>query len=114
VFRDGKDKQMRDLIAAAVLAAVFAALSVPAQSAPRSASGPRGPSGGVEFAPVDLRGPTLPPENILTPDSGWNGSGSAGVAGPSYSPVNVQPLFGPPVATAPVKHPHKPYIILNQ
>ena len=105
---------MKDLIAAAVLAAVFAALSVPAQSAPRSASGPRGPSGGVEFAPVDLRGPTLPPENILTPDSGWNGSGSAGVAGPSYSPVNVQPLFGPPVATAPVKHPHKPYIILNQ
>jgi hypothetical protein len=105
---------MRGLIAASALAAVLAALSVPAQCAPRSQSGPRGPSGGVEFAPVDLRGPTLPPDGSLTPDSAWNGSGSAGVAGPAYSPNHVLPLFAPPAAPAPQPKKHKPYIILNQ
>jgi hypothetical protein len=105
---------MRSQIAVGFLVAVFMALPVVAQSAPRSQSGPRGPSGGVEFAPVDLRGPTLPPDGSLTPDSGWNGSGSAGVAGPAYSPNDVLPLFAPPVAPAPQPKKHKPYIILNQ
>lgn len=105
---------MRSLIAAGAFAAMFAGLSVSAQSAPRSQSGPRGPSGGVEFAPVDLRGPTLPPDGSLTPDLGWNGSGSAGVAGPAYSPNNVLPLFAPPIAPVPQPKKHKPYIILNQ
>jgi len=100
------------------LAAAFAAVSQSAEAAPRSASGPRGPSGGVEFAPVDRLGPTLAPDNMLTPDSGWMGSGSAGVAGPIFS-WSGPSLFGETVAAPPPPPPpkrpqHKPYIILNQ
>lgn len=100
---------MRSLIVAAALTAILAALPQSAQSAPRSGSGPRGPSGGVEVAPVDRLGPTLTPDNSLTADSGWNGSGSSGVAGPAFGPTDLQPLFGPP---PPPKR--KPYIILNK
>src|SRR6185437_1368894 len=111
-----KDNEMRTLFLTAAFAAAFAAASPSAEAAPRSASGPRGPSGGVEFAPIDARGPTLKPDNLLTPDSGWMGSGSAGVAGPIFS-WSGPTLFGEPVAAAPPppKRPqHKPHIILNQ
>ena len=76
-----------------------------------------GPSGGVEFAPVDRLGPTLAPDNMLTPDSGWNGQagGDAGVAGPIFSSSDVPPLFAAPAPPPPPKRAgKKPYIILNQ
>lgn len=93
-------------------AAAMLALSVGAAGAePRSGSGPRGPAGDVPVAPVDRLGPTLPPDTMLGPDSGWNGSNSAGAAGPNYN--LVQPLFGPPLPTLP-KPRRKPRIILGQ
>ena len=103
---------MRNLFVAGVFTAALAALPQSGESAPRSASGPRGPSGGVEVAPVDRLGPTLAPDNSLTADSGWNGSASAGVAGPALGPTDLQPLFSPPAQ--PPNRKHKPYIILNK
>jgi len=102
---------MKSLILAGVL---FVGLAVPMASAQplyRSQSGPRGGSGGVEVAPVDRLGPTLPPDNMLSPDSGWNNSssGSAGVAGPLFG-SSAPPLFAPPPPPPPA---HQPYIILN-
>ena len=93
-----------------------AALLLPATAALaqyRTSSGPRGPSGGVEVAPVDRRGPTLPADDLLLPDSGWNGHGvsTAGVAGPNWT--LRQPVFGPPLPTLPTPRRRRPYIILD-
>ena len=108
---------MRSLIIAGTVAVVFAASPLSAQPGYRSQSGPRGPSGGVEFAPVDRLGPTLAPDNMLTPNSGWNGQagGDAGVAGPIFSSSDVPPLFAAPAPPPPPKRAgKKPYILLNQ
>lgn len=108
---------MRSLILGSAVVALFAASPLSAQPGYRSQSGPRGPSGGVEFAPVDRLGPTLAPDNMLTPDSGWNGQagGGAGVAGPTFSSSDVPPLFAAPAPPPPPKPAgKKPYIILNQ
>ena len=107
---------MKSLILAGAAAAVFAATPLSAQGY-RSQSGPRGPSGGVEFAPVDRLGPTLAPDNMLTPDSGWNGhaSSGSGIAGPIFSSSDMPPLFAaPPPPPPPKPTGKKPYIILNQ
>ena len=98
-------------LALAGAAALLVVSLVPAVAHPRSGSGPRAAAGDVPFAPVDRRGPTLPPDTMLGPDSGWNGSGSGGAAGPNYN--LVQPLFGPPLPTLP-KPRHKPRIILGE
>jgi hypothetical protein len=98
-------------LALAGAAALLVASLVPAVAQPSSGSGPRGPAGDVPYAPVDRRGPTLPPDTMLGPDSGWNGSGSAGASGPNYN--LVQPLFGPPLPTLP-KPRRKPRIILGE
>ncbi len=89
-------------------AALFAVSIVSAEAAPRSSSGPWTKRYGAASAPVDSLGPTLAPDNFMTGDSGWNSSGSGGVAGPNVT--TKTPLFGPPLV-APKK---KPYIILNQ
>jgi hypothetical protein len=107
---------MKSLILAGAVA-VFAASPLSAQPGYRSQSGPRGPSGGVEFAPVDRLGPTLAPNNMLSPDSGWNGHASSGngIAGPIFSSSDVPPLFAaPPPPPPPKPAGKKPYIILNQ
>ncbi len=88
--------------------ALFAASLASAEAAPRSSSGPWTKHYGAAVAPVDSLGPTLPPDNFMTGDSGWNGSGSGGVAGPNVT--NRTPLFGPPLVAP--KH-KKPYIILD-
>lgn len=44
----------------------------------KSASGPRVRGLGVVSAPVDRRGPTLLPDPLITPDSGFLGSGTGG------------------------------------
>ncbi len=101
---------MRSL--ALVGAAAALAVSIGAAGAePRSGSGPRAAAGDVPVAPVDRRGPTLPPDTMLGPDSGWNGSNSGGAAGPNYN--MVQPLFGPPLPTLPQRR-RAPRIILGQ
>lgn len=82
-----------------------------AAAEPRSGSGPRAAAGDVPVAPVDRLGPTLPPDTMLLPDSGWNQRNTAGAAGPNYN--LVQPLIGPPLPTLPVRR-HKPRIILGQ
>jgi len=92
-----------------ILAALSSAYPATARSL-RSDTGPRGISGGVEVSPVDKLGPTLPTEIYLTPDSGWNSSGSGGVGGSNFSTRPA--LF--PEPTPPPKPKHKPYIILNQ
>lgn len=100
-------RSMTHIVLRSVVAVlVFAA--IPAEARSGSDTGPRGISGAVEVSPVDRLGPTLPPDNLLTPDSGWNGrSGSSGVAGPNYT--TMTPLFAPP---PPPKH--RGYIILNK
>jgi hypothetical protein len=93
-------------------AIAISALSLGAVAAePRSGSGPRAAAGDVPSAPVDRLGPTLPPDTMLGPDSGWNSGHSGGAAGPNYN--LVQPLFGPPLPTLPTPR-HKPRIILGQ
>lgn len=79
------------------------ALSVAAFSssalAYESASGPRVRGLGVVSAPVDRRGPTLLPDPLMTPDSGFLGSGTGGVVSsgrasglPSIVPPPPQPV----------------------
>lgn len=79
------------------------ALSVAAFSssalAYESASGPRVRGLGVVSAPVDRRGPTLRPDPMMMPDSGFLGSGSGGVVSsgrasglPSIVPPPPQPV----------------------
>lgn len=63
-------------------------------SAYESASGPRVRGLGVVSAPVDRLGPTLRPDPLITPDSGWMSSGSAGAAGSGRSP-GLPSLFPP-------------------
>jgi hypothetical protein len=79
-------------------------------SARRSQSGPRGPSGAVEYAPVDALGPTLPPDNLMTPNSGWNSTGSPTLFGPLLGPLNLEPAIPAPAPPAPA---NQPYIILQ-
>lgn len=63
-----------------------------------SASGPRVRGLGVVSAPVDRRGPTLRPDPLITPDSGWMGSGTGGAVSsgrsglPSLVPPPPQPI----------------------
>ncbi|MFT3730157.1 MAG: hypothetical protein QM780_01860 [Hyphomicrobium sp.] len=102
---------MRPLALTGAAAAIVALFSGIADAEPRSGSGPRAAAGDVPVAPVDRLGPTLPPDTMLGPDSGWNGSNSGGAAGPNYN--MVQPLFGPPLPTLPRPR-HKPRIILGQ
>lgn len=102
---------MRPLAFMSAAAATLALLAGAAGAEPRSGSGPRGPDGDVPVAPVDRLGPTLPPDTMLGPDSGWNGGNSGGARGPNYN--LVQPLFGPPLPTLP-KPRRKPRIILGQ
>jgi hypothetical protein len=92
--------------ATSLLAASFGA----ADAQYRSSSGPRGPAGDVPSAPVDRRGPTLAPDTMLLPDSGWNQRSSGGANGPNYT--MTQPLFGPPLPTLPRPRRH-PRIILE-
>ncbi len=96
-------------IAAAALAVSLGAISANAE--PRSGSGPRAAAGDVPSAPVDRQGPTLPPDTMLQPDSGWNQRSTGGANGPNYT--MTQPLFGPPLETLPKPH-RKPRIILGQ
>ncbi len=100
---------MRPLAFTTAVAAVLFLSAQAATAEPASGSGPRGPSGGVESAPVDRLGPTLPPDPMLQPDSGWNQRSTGGANGPNYT--MTQPLFGPPLPTLPR---HKPRIILGQ
>jgi hypothetical protein len=95
-------------ILAASFAAAFAVSLVSAEAAPRSSSGPWTKRYGAAVAPVDSLGPTLAPDNLMTGDSGWNSSGTSGIAGPSFT--TRTPLFGPPLVAPRRK---KPYIILN-
>lgn len=65
-----------------VAAAVFSVLAFSSTaSAYESASGPRVRGLGVVSAPVDRRGPTMRPDPMITPDSAWMGSGTAGATG---------------------------------
>jgi hypothetical protein len=77
----------------------LAVVSVVAFSSPapayESASGPRVRGLGVVVAPVDRRGPTLKPDPLITPDSGWMGSGTAGAAGSGRAPW-LPSLVSPP------------------
>ena len=100
---------MRSLALASI--AAFALPLAAAYAQPTSGSGPRGPAGDVPSAPVDRLGPTLPPDNMLLPDSGWNSRNTGGANGPNYT--MTQPLFGPPLPTLPTRR-HKPRIILGQ
>jgi hypothetical protein len=102
---------MRPLAFTGVLSAALALSLGVAAAEPRSGSGPRTASGGVEVAPVDRLGPTMRLDPMLLPDSGWNGHGSStgGTSGPNYT--MTQPLFGPPLPTLPRR---KPRIILGQ
>jgi hypothetical protein len=106
---------MSNPIAVPVTIAVIALTCVAAAtdaSARRSQSGPRGPSGAVEYAPVDALGPTLPPDNLMTPNSGWNRTGSPTLFGPLLGPLNLQPAVpGPAAPTAPPAN--QPYIIVQ-
>lgn len=102
---------MRPLFLTGAVAAALVLSAGAAGAEPRSGSGPRGPAGDVPFAPVDRLGPTLPPDTMLLPDSGWNQRSTGGAAGPNYN--LVQPLFGPPLPTLPTRR-HKPRIILGQ
>lgn len=103
---------MRPLALTGAAAALLALMSGVTSAQPTSGSGPRAAAGDVPVAPVDRLGPTLPPDTMLGPDSGWNGPGrSGGAAGPNYN--LVQPLFGPPLPTLPTRR-HKPRIILGQ
>jgi hypothetical protein len=101
----------RQRLAFGICALLLAGVLPTSADARKSASGPRGPSGGVEFAPVDRLGPTLAPDERLLPDSGWMGSGTTGVSGPHRGPRNLQPLVPPPAPPPPPGH--KPYIILQ-
>ncbi|MGO4682774.1 hypothetical protein [Hyphomicrobium sp. 2TAF46] len=94
-------------VSASLLLSAAAAVAQP----PRSGSGPRGPDGGVQWAPVDRTGPTFAADDFLLPDSGWNGHGvsTAGVAGPNWT--LRQPVFGPPLPTLPTRR--RGYIILD-
>ncbi|WP_156150794.1 hypothetical protein [Hyphomicrobium sp. 99] len=95
---------------AALLLSAAAAVAQP----PRSSSGPRGPDGGVQWAPVDRLGPTFAADDFLLPDSGWNGHGvaTAGTAGPNWT--LRQPVFGPPLPTLPTPARRRGYIILEE
>lgn len=97
----------RSLSPAAAVALAAGLIALAGQAVAQTGSGPRTARGGVEFAPVDRRGPTFPANNLLTPDSGWNDNSSGGIAGPVYS--TAPPLFAPPP-------PPKPHgrIILKQ
>jgi hypothetical protein len=112
--RDGGLKPERLLLA--VGAAALLLVSAPLADARTSASGPRGPSGGVEFAPVDRLGPTLAPDEQMTPDSGWNGSAASdtGVLGPRSGPRDAPPLIPTAAPPPPPKRHHPPRIILEK
>ena len=75
-----------------------------------SASGPRVPGLGVVWAPVDRRGPTLRPDPLITPDSGWMGSGTGGAvsSGKSGLPSLVPPPPQPIPVVAPAVQPATP------
>ncbi len=59
-----------------------------------SASGPRVRGLGVVSAPVDRRGPTLLPDPLMTPDSGFLGSGTGGAV--SSGKASGLPSIVPP------------------
>ncbi len=105
-----EDCPMRSLALTGIAAVIMALSLGPAGAEPRSGSGPRAAAGDVPSAPVDRLGPTLPPDTMLLPDSGWNRRSSGGANGPNYT--MTQPLFGPPLPTLPKRH--KPRIILGQ
>ncbi|AGK57273.1 hypothetical protein HYPDE_27968 [Hyphomicrobium denitrificans 1NES1] len=69
-------------------------------SAYESASGPRVRGLGVVSAPVNRLGPTLRPDPLITPDSGWMGSGTAGAVG--LGRAGLTPLVPTPAPPAPV------------
>ena len=112
--RDGRTKPERLLIAAG--AAALFLVSAAAADARTSASGPRSRSGGVEFAPVDRLGPTLPPDEQMTPDSGWNGSAASdtGVLGPRSGPRTAPALIPTAAPPPPPRRHHPPRIILEK
>lgn len=95
----------------ACFAIAAVALGVPpfssSASAYESASGPRVRGLGVVVAPVDRLGPTMRPDPLITPDSGWMGSGSAGAAGSGRSP-GLPSLFPPPAQPVQVVVPAGP------
>lgn len=102
---------MRPFAIASAAATILVLSLGPVGAEPRSGSGPRAAAGDVPVAPVDRLGPTLPPDTMLGPDSGWNGRNSGGAAGPNYN--LVQPLFGPKLPTLPTPR-RKPRIILGE
>jgi hypothetical protein len=69
-----------------------------------SASGPRVRGLGVVSAPVDRRGPTLRPDPLMTPDSGWMGSGTGGAVSSGRS-SGLPSLVPPPPQPMPVVAP---------
>lgn len=73
----------------------FQGLLISPAAAYSSSSGPRVPGLGVVAAPVDRLGPTMRPDPRMTPDSGFLGSGTAGVFGNGRS--GLTPVFPPPV-----------------
>ena len=86
---------------------VLPILPLPA-SAYESSSGPRVRGLGAVVAPVDRRGPTLPANPFLLPDSGWaNGAstggarGSGGAGSGPYTPTLAQPVPLPVASPAP-------------
>jgi hypothetical protein len=68
-------------------------------SAYESASGPRVRGLGVVSAPVDRLGPTMRPDPMITPDSAWMGSGTAGAVG--LGRAGLTPLVPTPAPPAP-------------
>jgi hypothetical protein len=96
-------------LVAAMIAAGFVLPVLPSPaSAYESSSGPRVRGLGAVVAPVDRRGPTLPADPFLLPDSGWaNGAASGGARGSGgagsgpYTPTLAQPTPLPVVAPAP-------------
>jgi hypothetical protein len=120
----------RSYFVALTVAAGFALPILPSPaSAYDSSSGRRVPGFGAVSAPVDRLGPTLRPDPLITPDSGWMGSGTAGAIGlgragltplvpaPPQPPPAVIPTVstaGPGKGTA--KTSHKPHgrIILQK
>ena len=69
-------------------------------SAYESASGPRVRGLGVVSAPVDRLGPTMRPDPMITPDSAWMGSGTAGAVG--LGRAGLTPLVPTPAPPTPV------------
>lgn len=98
-FRDHRDRSYWHVVPLIAACALALPLFSSGAAAYESASGPRVRGLGVVSAPVDRLGPTLRPDPMITPDSGWLGSGTAGAVGLGRS--GLTPLVPAPVQPAP-------------